>query len=630
MYTDLIRIECPAEAYAGDIVEIYVYIKNQHSSTIGVKPKAIVNGAIEAVFTVPYSNIPAGYTYYFTGHFIMPSADAEIRAESYYYGEDGQWHFEDFQTRTVKLRAAAHWLEIEQVEAPLSAEEGELVTVGVTLINRGGYSFAAIPTAAINALALYFGNRWVVIGPMATYKWIDTFIMPDHGVRVHVEAWAEGIFPEDDTEHVDIALFEPEYKRLVINRDPSVGGSVTTSPAPATGTIYDGYYVKGTAVYVTAHPDPGYAFKSWSGELTDTTNVTATVYMSENRTITAHFVLEEDLELLEVNIDPPGAGYVTVTPSPAGGTQHNWYFPYGTLVHVTAHPDAGYVFDSWSGEMTDTTAVTAPVSPMTEKRTITAHFKVIEEALETLEVDIIPIGGGHVTTDPASYEGKTNWQHNETGQFIHGTNVQVTAHPSSGYVFEKWSDEIVGGVSLDNPAMVQVMDEHRAIKAHFLLEGEDPEVGLSILDLTLDGWGKAGETLGTSPVAVSPGDTLQVQVTVQYTATKDFLIEEGFWVSLVIDPFRDETFKYNISLPVAAVATDKPFTFDIPILVTDTLLKNKTYDLWVEFPNGLQDKAENAVTISGMPAGISGILDMVPMLIMVMMMSMMMGIMGEK
>lgn len=86
--------------------------------------------------------------------------------------------------------------------------------------------------------------------------------------------------------------------------------------------------------------------------------------------------LEEiELELLEVKIDPTGAGYVTTDPEAEKGTEHNWYFPHGTIVNVTAHPNPGYVFKSWSGEMKDTPEITALVYPMTEKRTITAHFK---------------------------------------------------------------------------------------------------------------------------------------------------------------------------------------------------------------------------------------------------------------
>lgn len=80
-------------------------------------------------------------------------------------------------------------------------------------------------------------------------------------------------------------------------------------------------------------------------------------------------------ETLEVNIDPAGAGYVTVSPQPSGGSENSWLFPYGTTVYVTAHAKAGYVFDWWSGEMKDTQAITAPVYQMTEHRQVTAHFK---------------------------------------------------------------------------------------------------------------------------------------------------------------------------------------------------------------------------------------------------------------
>ncbi|MBA7560643.1 hypothetical protein ES708_02272 [subsurface metagenome] len=89
-----------------------------------------------------------------------------------------------------------------------------------------------------------------------------------------------------------------------------------------------------------------------------------------------------ELETLEVRIDPAGAGYVTTNPEALEGHPgERWYdddtgkFEHGITVHVTAHPYSGYTFKSWSGEMKDTTAITAPVYSMTEKRTITAHFE---------------------------------------------------------------------------------------------------------------------------------------------------------------------------------------------------------------------------------------------------------------
>lgn len=122
-----------------------------------------------------------------------------------------------------------------------------------------------------------------------------------------------------------------------------------------------------------------------------------------------------ELETLEVRIDPPGAGHVTTSPEPAGGVEHNWQFPYGTTVYVTAHPANGYVFESWSGEMTDTTAVTAPVYPMTEHRLITAHFQLEEVPPPTTDIKnfdfqaqrgTYDMGEGVSFTAPYEYKGK--------------------------------------------------------------------------------------------------------------------------------------------------------------------------------------------------------------------------------
>jgi len=122
-----------------------------------------------------------------------------------------------------------------------------------------------------------------------------------------------------------------------------------------------------------------------------------------------------ELELLEIKIDPVGAGHVTTDVTPESGTQHNWYFPHGTIVNVTAHPNPGYVFESWSGEMTDTTDITAPVYAMTEKRTITAHFKPEEVPPPTTDIrnfdfkaqkGTYDIGDRVSFTAPYEYKGK--------------------------------------------------------------------------------------------------------------------------------------------------------------------------------------------------------------------------------
>ena len=101
-------------------------------------------------------------------------------------------------------------------------------------------------------------------------------------------------------------------------------------------------------------------------------------YISQTWNVYNTKVLE--LETLEIWIDPYGAGTVTTDPEPVGGVQHKWTFIHGTEVYVTAHPNPDYIFKSWSGEMKDTTFITAPVYKMTEHRRITAHFEKVPVA----------------------------------------------------------------------------------------------------------------------------------------------------------------------------------------------------------------------------------------------------------
>jgi len=197
-----------------------------------------------------------------------------------------------------------------------------------------------------------------------------------YSVRAKLET-LEKKTQETDTDWSAFDIKGVELETLQVNIDPAGAGYVTTSPSPSGGTENNWQFPKGTTVYVTAHPASGYVFKSWSGEMTDTTALTAPVYpMTETRGITAHFEKEAAPEVKElvINRDPTAGGYVTTNPSPTTGTVYDGLYPKGTTVLVTAHPNSGYTFKSWSGELTDTTNPTAPVY-MTEKRTITAHFE---------------------------------------------------------------------------------------------------------------------------------------------------------------------------------------------------------------------------------------------------------------
>ncbi len=327
---------------------------------------------------------------------------------------------------------------------------------------------------------------------------------------------------------------------------------------------------------------------------------------------------EAELELLDVRINPVGAGYVTVTPTPISGVEHLWYFEYGTLVAVTAHPYTGYKFKSWSGEMTDTTAITAPVYPMTEKRTITAHFE--EEALpvQTLEIDITPIGMGHVITDPASEEGKTEWHNDDTGTFPYGTKVKVTAIPIEGYQFEKWSDEIVGGVSYNNPSYVQDMTEHRAVKAHFREIGEEP----IFLDFKIEAIDGQSVPLA-EVIAKVEGETLKVVYSFKYKVISAITI--NIWASLY-QVTRTELAQTKTTITLDEALDWKTYEGEIDIVI-GAVSSGVLYGVICELPDyGVENKIEDCLEVSALPS----IWDMLgPLLVIGLMAGMIMPMMKE-
>lgn len=73
----------------------------------------------------------------------------------------------------------------------------------------------------------------------------------------------------------------PNYYTLTVDVDPQNSGYVTLSPP-------GGVYEEDEVVEITAHPYTGYTFSHWSGDATGT-DITISVKMDSDKTITAHF-----------------------------------------------------------------------------------------------------------------------------------------------------------------------------------------------------------------------------------------------------------------------------------------------------------------------------------------------------
>ena len=134
----------------------------------------------------------------------------------------------------------------------------------------------------------------------------------------------------------------------------STNGSVVKVPSQAT-------YNHGASVQLTATPNVGYTFTTWSGDATGSTNP-LTVNMTSNKTITANYTAI--VGALTLNVTAVN-GTVAKDPNLVG-------YLVGTSVLLTATPNAGYEFTSWSGDVTG--SVNPSTIIMNANKNVTANF----------------------------------------------------------------------------------------------------------------------------------------------------------------------------------------------------------------------------------------------------------------
>jgi hypothetical protein len=141
---------------------------------------------------------------------------------------------------------------------------------------------------------------------------------------------------------------------------------------------------------------------------------------------------------VRINVSTVGAGSVTVDP-PGPFIRHS------TSYTLTATPDAGSFFQSWSGSIASTNEIHAATTS-TSDLNITATFS----AGYTLEV--LTSSWGSVTRDP------------DASAYAPGQTVSLTPVPAPGYQFVGWGGGLAG--SSTQPASL-TMDANKLVTAVF-------------------------------------------------------------------------------------------------------------------------------------------------------------------
>ncbi len=274
-------------------------------------------------------------------------------------------------------------------------------------------------------------------------------------------------------------------------------GSVNRNPSQAN-------YNHGTSVQVTAVPGTGYSFTGWSGDTTGTNNP-FTVILHENKSYTATFTINT----YTLSTSVVGSGSVNRNPEPGdlrprhlgpghggpgdrllvlelewrhhrhhepvhqdhereqelhrhlrdqhlhaldlGGRQRRGVQEPGPADLQPRHLGPAHrqrrlrlLVLGWSG---DTTGTMNPFTKiMNGNKSYTATF-----AINTYTLSTSVVGSGSVNRNPSQ------------ANYNHGTSVQVTAVPGTGYHFTSWSGDTTG---TNNPFTV-ILHENKSYTATF-------------------------------------------------------------------------------------------------------------------------------------------------------------------
>jgi hypothetical protein len=210
----------------------------------------------------------------------------------------------------------------------------------------------------------------------------------------------------------------------------------------------------GTSITLTATPNTGATFNSWSGCTSVSGNV-CTVLMNSAKSVSATFNPPVSSYLLTVASSAMGVISTAVLDINCGALCSKNYSS-GSSVVLTATPNAGYTFGSWSG----CTSVSGNVCTvlMNSAKSVSATFNQVSYLLT-----VTPPINGVISTAVLDINCGALCSKN----FTSGTNVTLTATPFAGYVFGSWT----GCTTTTGNSCTVGMTSAKTVSATFNLSG---------------------------------------------------------------------------------------------------------------------------------------------------------------
>jgi len=210
-YTDIVAIDAPAEAEAGQTVNIQVAVKNLHTTGIYIACMGRYNGN-DFAFSPEYATVYWGQTQTFTYSFPMPSHDITLDVWSFYWA-DPNWYEDDHEYVDIKLKAVAGWRPLDSATVRVNVSAPPVV--GWQLLDSAtvGVNVGAPPVVGWQALATISIGVTVGAPPVTGWLLLATTTVgvaagplpPEYELIQHViDPWA--YFYEGDAETASITF----------------------------------------------------------------------------------------------------------------------------------------------------------------------------------------------------------------------------------------------------------------------------------------------------------------------------------------------------------------------------------------------------------------------------------------
>ncbi|MCK9281924.1 MAG: ice-binding family protein, partial [Melioribacteraceae bacterium] len=231
-------------------------------------------------------------------------------------------------------------------------------------------------------------------------------------------------------------------RTLVANfMEPLVKYSVVLSSNPLVGgtTSGGGTFNSGSSVTVTATPKTGYTFSNWTENgIIVSTNANYQFTIAQDRTLVANFTAATAQYSIALSSNPLVGGTTS-----GGGS-----FNSGTLVTVTATPNAGYTFTSWTEGITIVSSSANYTFTITGNKILVANFTAIGPS-GPAGVDLGSAGNFAVIAGSAvSNTGVTTRIYGDVGSFPTATINGLLAGNVIGILYTT-ADPLVGAAKND-------------------------------------------------------------------------------------------------------------------------------------------------------------------------------------